>query len=186
MDSLCRVCLAESKQNLEDRKPVTGASWAQCGPHASPPGRTWSPSSGCGGRPRVLPFNLPCGAATEVLMSPGSRGPAVPGPLCLPFSMSDSGDASLPSLSPKFTGASDLKGELSQPLSLPPRLGTARAPPALITHCSQQRLEIPATTGQPVFREGKDTVLHLSALIWAEIWTDLKRIILSPRVGQVK
>lgn len=35
--------------------------------------------------------------------------------MLLPFSMSDTGDASLPSLSPKFTGASDLKGDLSQP-----------------------------------------------------------------------
>ena len=45
MDSLCRVCLAESKQNLEDKKPHShgvegrgrGPAWPELRPQQSPP-----------------------------------------------------------------------------------------------------------------------------------------------------
>lgn len=78
--------------------------------------------------------------------------------MLLPFSVSDTRDASLLALSPKFTGTSDLKGDLAQPHCCSLQASghkdqEARSlrPPALITSCAQQSLQRPrdATRFQP-------------------------------------
>lgn len=86
MDSLCRVCLAESKQNLEDEKPVTGASWLGVGPHLAR--RTWSPSTGVRAGP-VLPAALPGGS--ESPLGTGAPSHTSPGRGAVPFAVSDTG-----------------------------------------------------------------------------------------------
>lgn len=72
MDSLCRVCLAESKQNLEDKKPNSHPSrcppGAQCrDPPHLPSGYTGSPSQDNGGCPGHCVSSFPACSAGKLL-----------------------------------------------------------------------------------------------------------------------